>query len=171
MARRKPNNLIPIKDIDAANGALAEIAAMKRSIADIERELNDGIDRLKAEAEADAAPMHVRLSAIENGLLAFAEFNKDELFKDKRSKDLDFGSLGYRKSKELKTQSKWTWAMVLGKIKEMDFKEGIRVKESVDKDELQKWPDERLEIVGVRRVPKDTFWYEIDEHKIADKAA
>lgn len=171
MARSKPKNLFPVKDLAEANRVLGEIAQLKRDVAMHEAEMNDEIDRLKAETEAKVAPLQARQASLENGLLAFAEYNKDDLFQDKRSKDLDFGAIGYRRSKEIKPAPKHTLAMVLGKIKELGFETAIRIKEAVNKEELAQWPDERLELVGARRVEKDTFWYELDEQKIADTAA
>jgi phage host-nuclease inhibitor protein Gam len=171
MGRVKPNNLYPIRDLAAANAAMAEIARIKRSIAELENTMNNRIDSIKAEAEMEAMPLQARLASIEGGLLAFAEHNKADLFKAKRSRELDFGTLGFRRSKELKPKPKTTWKMILGTIKEMGFKTALRVKESVNREELHTWPDERLDVVGCRRVDKDTFWYEIDEKKVADKAA
>ena len=45
MGRVKPKNLYPIKDLAAANAAMAEIAGIKRSIANIESTMNESIDR------------------------------------------------------------------------------------------------------------------------------
>lgn len=163
MARQKPKNLIPVKDVAEANKVLAEIASIKRTIQALEGELNDAIDHLKAQSEARAAPYKVRLLALENGLLAFSEFNKDELFFQKRSKVLEFGTIGYRRSMEIKPQPKTTWKMILGKIKDLDFSDALRIREDVNRDELRGWPEERLELVGARRMEKDTFWYETDE--------
>ena len=171
MARRKPKNLFPIKNLAQANQALAEIAVLKRRIEAVNARLNDEIDRLKAQAEAEAAPLASRLESLENGLLAFAEFNKDELFKDRRSRELDYGTLGYRRSTQLKPMPRHTWAMVLGKIEELGFSEAVRVKKDVDREALRTWPDERLELVGARRVEKDTFWYEVKEEEILPDAA
>jgi phage host-nuclease inhibitor protein Gam len=171
MARQKPKNLYPVKDLAAANKALAEIAEMKRTVKARENGMNDEIDRIKAETEAAVAPLQAKIASLENGLLAFAEYNKDELFVGKRSTELDFGRLGYRRSKEIKPMPKKTLAMVLGKIKELGFAEGVRTKESVNKDELSQWSDEKLALVEARRVEKDTFWYEIDEQEIKGKVA
>ncbi len=162
---------IPVKNLAGANAALKEIAEIKRDLGGIEANLNKQIDELKAGAEAEAAPLHLRLSGLENGLLAYAEREKEKLFTEKRTKALDFGSLGWRRSKEVKPQPKTTWAMVLGKIKEMKFAKALRIKETVNKDELHQWPDERLGLIGARRVEKDTFWYEVDEEGVADLAA
>jgi hypothetical protein len=53
----------------------------------------------------------------------------------------------------------------------MKFSEAVRVKEEVNKEEMAAWPDERLALVGARRVEKDQFWYEVDQDSISDKTA
>ncbi len=173
MARRKPNtkNLYPVKNLEEANNALADIAALKRQVEGVNADMNAAIDRAKADAEVKAAPLQVQMNALENGLLAYAEINKDELFDKKRSVDLDFGSIGYRRSREVKPLPKHTLAMVLDKIKTLNMTEAIRTRESVDKDVLRNWPEERLATVSARIVEKDTFWLEPDETKLADLAA
>ncbi|EGJ49021.1 host-nuclease inhibitor Gam family protein [Desulfocurvibacter africanus] len=171
MARRKPKNVYLVRDLAEANAVLAEIAAVRRTLAGIEAELNTRIDQAKKLSEAAAAKHLERLQALESGLLAFAEYNKDELFQDRRTRELDFGALGYRKSSEIKPITKSTWEMVLGNLRDMGFSEAVRSKEEVDKDVLRTWPDGRLEIVGARRVEKDTFWFEVKEHKVEENAA
>lgn len=169
MARNKPNRIKPIADLEQANAALAEIAELKRRIAAIESGMNEAIDAIKADGEAEAAPLQAQVKSIEGGLQAFAEYNR-AMFKDRRSRELDHGAIGFRKSREIKPASRTTWQMVLGKLKELAFSEAIRTKEEVNKDELSTWPDERLTLVGARRVKKDLFWYEIHQETIADKA-
>lgn len=168
MTRKKPKSIVTVRDKAAANEALAQIADIKRKVADIENQMNDIIDKAKASGAAQAAPLKKRMAALEAGLIAFAEFNKSQLFHVRRSVELDYGRIGYRRTRELKTKSKITWAMVLERLKELSFIQAIRTKESIDKDELHKWPDERLELIGVRRVKRDQFWYETDEERIAD---
>jgi phage host-nuclease inhibitor protein Gam len=170
MARSKPDTIRPIGDLVQANAALAEIASIKRDLSAIEAEMNAAIDRIKAEADAGAAPLQERIKSIEGGLQAYAAFHKKVLFADRRSKELDHGTIGFRKSNQIKTKTKVTWQMVLARLKELKFNSAIRTKEDVNKEELQGWPDERLELVGARRVNKDQFWYEVNEEKIADKA-
>lgn len=171
MSRKKPQNLYPVKDLTEANTVLAEIGALKRQIEQINAGLADDVDRLKADAEAKTAPLAARMSCLENGLLAFAEYNKDELFAGRRSRELTFGTLGYRRSSEIAAQPKHTMAMVLGKLEELGFEEAIRINKSVNKDTMRTWPDERLELVGARRVEKDSFWYELKEVEVEDAAS
>lgn len=168
MARVKPKTLEPIRSIEEANDALREIGELKRIQKDIELRMNDDIAKIKAGAEQDAASYKSRCSALENGLIAFADTNKHELFKDRRSLDLNYGTIGYRKSTELATLRGCTWKTVLGKLKELAFKEAIRTKEEPDREIMSQWPDERLELVGCQRREKDTFWFEVDEDKLAE---
>jgi phage host-nuclease inhibitor protein Gam len=168
--RSKPNSIKPISDLAQANEALAEIAGIKREISEIELNMNAAIDQVKAEGEAAAAPLQARIKAIEGGLQAYAEFNKKSLFAERRSKDLDHGSIGYRKSSQIKPKTRHTWEMVLGLLKDMKFASAVRTKEEVNREELATWPNERLELVGARRVEKDAFWYEIRQETITEKA-
>lgn len=167
MARVKPQNLQPIRTAEEANGALRELGELKRIIADIENRMNDDIALIKQEAAQEAAPHNSRRNALENGLLAYAELQKEIIFKDKRSLRLDYGELGYRRSAELAPKKGATWKSILGKLKELAFREAIRTKEEPDKEIMSQWPDERLELVDCERRQKDTFWFELDEEKLA----
>ncbi len=168
MARSKPSNLHPVRNIDEANDAIREIGELKRIVTDIENRMNDDIATLKSEAAADAAPHRSRLEALENGVYAFAEMKKDELFDDKkRSVKLDFGIIGYRRSSEIVTKKGSTWKSVLSRLREFAFGDAIRVKEEPDKEVMKGWPIERLELVGCEKQERDRFWYEIDEVKLA----
>lgn len=166
MSRRKPRNLFPVKDLAAANAALGEMGQLQRSIEAVQHRMNQTIDQAKAEAEAEAAPLQSRLEALENGLQAFAEYNKDELFKGRKTVKLDFGLLGYRKSTKLATLAKITWAMVLEKLLELGFAEAIRTKEEVNREVVKGWPEERQALVGCRTVEEDEFWVEADQTKL-----
>lgn len=166
MARRKPGNIQPVTSLEAANGALAEIAGLRRELRLLEHELNRRIDQAKADAESRAAPLHAGLEAWENGLRAFAELHKENLFGEKRSTSLDYGVVGFRKSTEIKPAPGGTWRAVLGRLKEEGLSEALRLREDVNREELHKWPDNRLALVGARRLSKDVFWYELDEARL-----
>lgn len=167
MARVKPQNLQPIRTAEEANDALRELGELKRITVDIENRMNDDIALIKQGAAQEAAPHNSRRSALENGLLAYAEAQKEVIFKDRRSLKLDYGELGYRRSAELAPRKGATWKSILGKLKELAFKEAIRTKEEPDKEIMSQWPDERLELVDCERKQKDTFWFELDEEKLA----
>jgi phage host-nuclease inhibitor protein Gam len=161
MPRRKPKAIPAIADLNQAGNALAELARLDRDLKAIESDLNEGVDQLKAEAKAKAEPLAARRKELETGLATFAEANKAELFKRPKSRELTFGTIGFRKSTKLLTLPKLTLATVLEKLKSYKFTEAIRKKESVDKDAMRDWPDERLELVGMRRKKEDEFFIEL----------
>ncbi len=163
MARRKSINVFPIKSTKDADEALAEVAEVQRTLVKIEADMNQQIDQIKADARLKAEFLETKLAGLENGLQAFAEYNKSELFTKQKSLSLMHGSFGFRKSTSLKPAPKNTWAMVLGLLKEKGFPSAVRVKESCNKEVLAEWDDDRLAIVNVRRVSTDQFWYEVDE--------
>ncbi len=168
MARSKPSNLQPVRSTEEANDALREIGELNRVLAEIENRMNDDIAAIKSAAAEDAATYRSRLEALENGVYAFAELKKNDLFDDKRrSVKLDFGIIGYRRSHEIGTSKGFTWKAVLAKLKELAFVEAIRIKEEPDKEIMKSWPVERLNLVGCEKKEKDTFWYEIDEVRLA----
>ena len=166
MSRKKVDNIVIIKDLAQANAALGELGAIDRSLEEITSRMNAVIDQVKQRAEADAAPLKDRSRALAGGLKAFAEHQKDSILKDRKSVELAFGRIGFRKSTQVKPAPKSTWKQILGRLRELGFEAAIRIKEEINKDELHTWSDERLELVGARRVPKDEFWYEVKAEEL-----
>lgn len=168
--RTKPQPLI-IGDLPQADEALRKLAEITREQARIEQGLNEQIDALKAAAKLQMEPLTAARKRLEDALAVFGLQRKDELFGAKRSLDLTFGVIGFRKTTSLRLLAKHTWAMVLGRLQDLNLTEGIRTKLEVDKDELRGWPDARLETVGVRRETTDEFFIEPKLEEIAATAA
>ena len=61
--------------------------------------------------------------------------------------------------------------MTLEKLHQYNFTDGIRVKEEVDKDKAAGWPDERLELVGLKRQTSDAFFIEIKRDAVPEQTA
>lgn len=156
-----------IKDPGAVNAALGELSQLKRELSAIDLEMNEQIDQLKGKAELKKKAGLERVAALEAGLVAYGEFNKD-LFEEKRSHQYTFGRIGWRRATELKPVGKTTWKEVQGALRKFQFVAALRTKEEVDKEELLKWPAERLELVGVVRQVKDTFFYELETETTGD---
>ncbi|GAB6124303.1 host-nuclease inhibitor Gam family protein [Humidesulfovibrio idahonensis] len=168
--RTKPQPLI-IGDLPQADEALRKLAEITREQALIEQGLNEQIDQLKAAAKLQLEPLTASRKRLEDALAVFGTLKKDELFGVKRSLDLTFGVIGFRKATSLRLLAKHTWTMVLKRLQDLGLSEGIRTKLEVDKDELRGWPDTRLETVGVRRESTDEFFIEPKQEEIASKAA
>lgn len=167
MSRVKPS-ILWVRDLEHANQVLGEMTEAARKIKEIEMAMNAEIDAAKARGASVAAPIKKRVEAMGNGLNAFAEANRADLFSGGKTKELDFGRFGFRKSTEVTTVAKTTLAMVLERLKSLKFSEAIRIKEEVDKESVREWPEERLALVGMRRVEKDVFWYELKQEELKD---
>jgi phage host-nuclease inhibitor protein Gam len=164
--RIKPKAVI-VADAPQAEAALAEMAELDLTMELHTVEMNEAINAAKASAKAACAPLETRRKELEQALASYAELNKATLFKARKSLDLGFGVLGFRLSTCVKTVSKaTTWEMVLQKLKDFGFAEAIRIQESVDKDVLRTYPDERLATVGVKREVTDVFFIEINKEAV-----
>lgn len=171
MPRTKPQPYI-IADLPQADDALRQLAEIAREQARIETGLNDQIDQLKAAAKAQLAPLSANRKRLEDALAVFGTQRKAELFPEKkRSQELAFGTIGFHRATGLRLRAKHTWAMVLQRLQDLGFADGIRVKREVDKDALRGWPDGKLEDVGVTRETSDEFYIELKVEELADKAA
>lgn len=156
-----------ISTLAEADAALAKLAELRRELALVESGLNENIDALKQRASLESVPLIEQVLALEVGLSNYGTYYKAELFHDRRSRELDHGVIGWRQSTELAPQPKWTWSMVLGRLRDLAMHDGIRLKEEVNREVLREWPDERLNLVGVRRVQKDTFFLELKQEEVA----
>ncbi|KIX14969.1 host-nuclease inhibitor Gam family protein [Dethiosulfatarculus sandiegensis] len=165
MPRKKPTAVI-IQTLDQANDVLAQIGKLMRGVKEVELRMGEEIAAIKTAAQQSAAPAQVRIKELETALATFGQLNKQELFAKPRSRELQFGVIGFRKSTEITTLTKLKLSNVLEKLKEYNFFEAIKKTEKVDKEALRDWPDERLELVGMRRREKDAFFYEIKTEQL-----
>ena len=166
MARSKPNPHI-VESREQAEGTMAELAAIARKLDGVAVSMNTDIDAAKAKAASAAAPLEARKKELENGLAVYARMNKAALFpKDSKSIDLGFGIMGFRASTKIVQQNGVTAEMSLERLHEFDFTQGIRTKEEINKENMAGWPDERLEIVGLRRQKSDGFFIEVKKDAV-----
>ncbi|ABB40148.1 host-nuclease inhibitor protein Gam [Oleidesulfovibrio alaskensis G20] len=170
MARKKPAPVIII-DLQQAEGAMAEIAELERTISTIENQMNEVIDNARTRAKEASAEWIARRNELGNALAVFAQHHKGDLFAKRKSMDLGFGTIGFRQSTSLKTERKVTVEMVLERCRNYGFSDAIQTKESLNKQAMHDWPDERLATVGMVRQVKDDFFYEIHKQDLDTQAA
>lgn len=168
--RTKPQPLI-IGDLNQADEALRKLAEIAREQAVIEGTLNEQIDELKAAAKRQMEPLTASRKRLEDALAVFGTQHKDDLFPArKRSQELAFGVLGFRRATSLRLLAKKTWGSVLERLEALGFTTAIRIKREVDKTAMADWSDEQLETVGVRREQVDEFFIELKQEELPDAA-
>ncbi len=166
--RSKPQPLV-IGDLAQADEALRQLAEIAREAALIDQGLNEQVDTLKAAAKQQLEPLTAARKRLEDALAVFGIQHKDELFPErKRSQELTFGILGFRRSTSLRLLAKHTWAMVLKRLQDLGQTGGIRTRHEVDKDALRGWTDGALENVGVKRETTDEFYIELKQELLPD---
>lgn len=160
MPRKKPVPTIMVASLQDADKVLEELAELERRANGIKNDMNERIDAAKAEAAEAITPLEARKKELEGALCAYALMHKAELFKDKKSRELDFGTISFRLSTKIVALRKGiTMDDILTKIKELDYADGLRTKEELNKDALLGWDDDKLAQVGAKKKTDDTFGY------------
>jgi phage host-nuclease inhibitor protein Gam len=160
MARYKPTPE-KLETLEDVNGVLREIGLLERELESIDAEAQKQIGELKADAAKKGEPMRKRITELGAKVQAFAEYNKGDLFKDRKSIELTFGSLGYRKATSISVRK--TTVALLEKLRLDKY---IRVEKSPDKEAMKDMSDESLAQVDAVRKVKDDFFCEPNREEI-----
>jgi len=162
MARSKPKvEITKITSLSQADQVLHQIADLRATIRQAEAEADIAVNAVKDKLKATCTPMIDEINALEKSLSVYSEYNKEELFKDKKTIELTFGLFGFRQSTSISAKKE-----TVDLLKEHGFTEAIRTKATVNKDVMKEWSDERLALVHARRTSKDQFWVETKENDV-----
>lgn len=159
--RIKPPVTSRIEDTKAADACLFEIGSLQRQLEEIDSKADADIAQIKKAAAASGEPIRKRIEEISARLGAYAEYNKDEFFKDRRSVELSFGVFGYRKSTSIHVKN-----TTLELLKGLGLVAMIRVKEEPNKEAMSSMTDAELAQVDARRKEADTFFVEPNRDKV-----
>ena len=160
MARYKPN-IGKIKTLEDANLALKEIGLLEHELETIDGEANKKIAEIKADCAKQGEGLRKRITDLSALLGAFAEYNREELFKDRKSQKLSFGEFGYRKSTAISVKK-----TTLELLKKLHLTKYIRIKEELDKDLMAEMSDESLTQVDAVRKVKDVFFCQANREEV-----
>jgi phage host-nuclease inhibitor protein Gam len=160
MARIKPN-VKKIESLQDANLTLKEIGLLERELETIDGDAHRQIAEIKTAAVKTGEPVRKRIADLSALLGAYAEYNRAELFKDKKTVQLSFGIFGYRKSTSISVKK-----TTLELLRKLGMDKYIRVKEEADKEALASLDDESLRQVDAVRKVKDDFFCEADKEDI-----
>ncbi|GAB6391069.1 MAG: host-nuclease inhibitor Gam family protein [Treponematales bacterium] len=160
MARLKPNTR-KIESLEEANLVLKEIGLLEREIESIDGEAHKSIAEIKAGAAEKGQPLRKRITDLSALLGAYAEYNWDELFRDRKSVQVSFGVFGYRKSTSIRVKK-----TTLELLKKQKLTRYVRVKEEPDKEAMAELDDETLAMVDAARKVTDDFFCEADREEV-----
>ena len=160
MARLKPQ-VGKINTLDEANMVLKEIGILEKELEGIDSEAHKQIAKIKEAAANKGQDIRKRITDDSALLSAYAAYNRDDLFKDRKSVQLSFGSFGYRKSTSISVKK-----TTLELLKKLKLVKCIRVKEEPDKEAMSDLDDDTLAQVDSVRKIKDDFFCEADKEEI-----
>ena len=92
---------------------------------------------------------------------AYAEYNKADLFKDKKTVDLSFGKIGFRQSTKISVKKS-----TLELLKKLGFIACVRIKEECDKDAMSNLSDDDLMSVDAARKISNVFFCEANMEEV-----
>jgi phage host-nuclease inhibitor protein Gam len=160
MARLKPK-LTKINNLDEADLILKEIGIAERELEAIDASAQQKIADIKEKAVKEGEELRNKIAELSSLLGAYAEYNKDEFFKDKKTVELTFGCFGYRKSTSITIKK--TTLELLKKLKMFQY---IRIKEEPDKEKMADLEDEALATVDAVRKVKNEFFCEANREEV-----
>jgi len=155
MARTK-SNAATIKTLDEADAILKEMCEIEADIEFIDNDANELIAKIKEKAAADGKELRDRYKSCHETLKAFAAYFRGDLFKDRKSMERPFGTLGFRKAPDSITCSKQTADL----LKKIGLEQFVRVRIEPDKEAMLSLSDETLAQVEAARKSREDFFVE-----------
>ena len=184
--RIKTANSGKIESLDDVNMALKDIGLAQKELDAIDAKANAEIAKIKEKTLKDGESLRTKITESASKIQSYAEYNKDELFKDAKSLELSFGKIGYRKSTKIsvkKTTLEMLKKLLDGRRLELEKAESeekrnaitvlitkiqscIRVKEEPNKESLGLMDDAFLKTVGASRKITNDFFCEANIEEV-----
>lgn len=143
---------------------LREIGRIDLEIEAMEAEYNRKITDLKQELAARALPLQERKAFLERLVKEFVETHREGL-DGKKSRELNFGRVGFRQSTRLILRNV---EAVIAALKARGMTDCIVVKEDVSREALKRYDPATIEAVGAKLKTDDVFWYEINRDRLRE---
>lgn len=158
---------------EAVNAALARLGKIEPEVARIQASADKAIAHIQDRCSEQISPIQAEIASLSKGIGEFVHAHRKELSAQGEGKyrDLPNGRVELRLSApRLATLSRVTWEMVMERIAELPSRlraRFIRVKESLDKDELKaaiqsgEVTEEQRSALGVAIAQDETPYYEV----------
>lgn len=146
-----------INDFVGVDNELKRLCEILVNIAEIEGEVTLACNAIKEQYADRIQELNNEANFIKQEIENFCEANKAS-FADKRSKELVFGTIGYRVSKSVSLpRNKERIVSLCESIKKFGLKECLSYEEKPNKEALVELDDSSLVKLGLKRVVKDNF--------------
>jgi len=139
-----------------ADGYLYEIASYKVQIDEIKTRASAEMEAAIKRYDSELSPLVIVMNTAIAALLQTMKFNKAVLFDGTDVVHLANGSLIHNVADKVSIPRD-----ALARCEELGFAEVIKIAKSLDRDAVEKWPDERLVLIGAERKQKEEFSYDL----------
>lgn len=140
-----------------ADDMLVGIREVSGAVESLLAEYNAAMATLTDRYEARLKPLREDLAADEKALISLMKKDKRSLFADGiGTVRLENGSLIYNRTDRVTIPRD-----ALASCKSQGFRDVIKIAESLDRDAIEKWTDEKLLLIGAERKPKEEFNYDL----------
>lgn len=144
-----------------ADQLLAEIRVRQEEMSALEVEMLERIAKIRAEYEEELTPYRVLIAGADKALMQIMKMERQILFEKTDVVNLANGSLirseGYRLTIPRDA---------LEKAEQQGFTDVIRIAKSLDRDAVEKWDKEKLDLIGAERKPATKYSYEVKERRV-----
>ncbi len=130
--------------------------ALRRRRAEIE--MNNAITTIKDKFYQTDKPEKQAYDEIATNVKLYVEAHREE-FTDKKSRNLTFGTVGFRRATEIVTRNV---KAIIAAAKHYAMDDCIDVTEKLNKTAMAKYDDNALEKIGAHRQEKDIYFCELD---------
>jgi len=145
-----------------ADRLLDDIGKITTRLKNAEGQAEAEIETVRAHYARGIDPLRERLKELDKELITLMKSRCVPLFDGKDTVKLLHGILLY--AREMKVSIPRD---ALELIKYRGWKEAILIAESVDRAVVEKWPDERLVVIGAKRKAKETYSYELTNKSLS----
>jgi len=114
------------------------------------------IERIRSQYSEKLIEYKTQIAALDKDVKGLTKKNKAEVFDGKDQVNLDHGILLWGKEKKVSIPRD-----ALDKIEAQGWNEAIKIAKSVDRAVVEKWPVERLTVIGAERKTVEKFSYEV----------
>lgn len=167
MARHKIPDAPAYRSWEDVNTALRRIGELEANLDTLEIEQTQQIAGVKALYQAQAKSLQEQIKGIKYDLKAYTTAHREEI--KGQSKQLPYGSIGFRRSSHVRLPAGKTALMgVVTALRARKMLDCIRITETPDKDALRKYPEAVIKDVGAELQHKDEWWCEVDRTKLID---
>lgn len=156
-----------INDFNDVDSALKRLCELEVAINEINGEVTLKCNEIKESRKKDVEKLDSEKKYIEQQITIFCEENKGE-FAEKRSKEFNFGKIGYKVSKSVTgiPRIKDKLEKFINTLKSFKLDNCITYEEVVNKDELVELDDQTLVKLGLKRNIKDNFYIKTEIEKL-----